>query len=38
VYLFSNVAATGMILRLPVHAGHPRHVREAILEAIKAEW
>jgi hypothetical protein len=30
--------ATGMIFRLPVHAGPARHVREAVLEAIEAEW
>jgi hypothetical protein len=29
---------TGMIFRLPVHPGPPRHVREAVLEAIEAEW
>ena len=29
---------TGMIFRLPVHAGPARFVREAVLEAIEAEW
>ena len=29
---------TGMIFRMPVHAGPARHVREAVLEAIEAEW
>jgi hypothetical protein len=29
---------TGMIFRLPVHAGPARSVREAVLEAIEAEW
>jgi hypothetical protein len=30
--------STGMIFRLPVSAGHARYVREAVLEAIEAEW
>jgi hypothetical protein len=29
---------TGMIFRLPVNAGPARYVREAVLEAIEAEW
>jgi hypothetical protein len=29
---------TGMIFRMPVHAGPARYVREAVLEAIEAEW
>jgi hypothetical protein len=29
---------TGMIFRLPVSAGPARYVREAVLEAIEAEW
>jgi hypothetical protein len=29
---------TGMIFRLPVHAGPARYVREAVLEAIETEW
>jgi len=29
---------TGMIFRLPVHAGPRRRVLQAVLEAIDAEW
>jgi hypothetical protein len=29
---------TGMIFRLPVHAGPAWYVREAVLEAVEAEW
>jgi hypothetical protein len=29
---------TGMIFRLPVPAGPARYVRQAVLEAIEAEW
>jgi hypothetical protein len=29
---------TGMIFRLPLHPGPARYVREAVLEAIEAEW
>jgi hypothetical protein len=29
---------TGMIFRLPVHAGPRRQVRQAVLEAIETEW
>jgi hypothetical protein len=29
---------TGMVFRLPIHAGPPRSVRQAVLEAIEAEW
>ena len=31
-------APTGMIFRLPVQAGPARCVREAVLEAVEAEW
>jgi hypothetical protein len=29
---------TGMVFRLPIHAGPRRVVRQAVLEAIEAEW
>jgi hypothetical protein len=29
---------TGMVFRLPIHAGPRRSVRQAVLEAIEAEW
>jgi hypothetical protein len=29
---------TGMVFRLPIHAGPWRSVRQAVLEAIEAEW
>jgi hypothetical protein len=29
---------TGMVFRLPIHAGPRRLVRQAVLEAIEAEW
>jgi hypothetical protein len=30
--------STGMIFRLPVHAGPAHYVRGAVLEAIETEW
>jgi hypothetical protein len=30
--------SSGLIFRLPVHAGPRRMVHEAVLEAIEAEW
>jgi hypothetical protein len=29
---------TGMVFRLPIHAGPARMVRQAVQEAIEAEW